>query len=412
MSNPLAIATVTATLQQLLTNALPASGVGGALVKNVRPDDQPNLPPVGVNIFLYQVSPNPAWRNTDLPTRRADNTLLRRPQAALDLHYLLTFYGEDSTLDQQRLLGATVLYLHANPVLARADIRNVQNNVAFLHTANLADQIDLVRFIPVNYSLEELSKLWSVFLKTDYVLSVAYMASVVLIETADPVPAPAPPVFTPHVTALPFSLATIHSVESQPIELSAVPPTPITLRGSNLDPTDEATFITPGKTDPISGMIQPGTGGRLLIVNLPNGLHPGVNTVRLTQLGPTVSASAPPYVLSQSNAAAFILRPTLVSITPGTPPGEITVVVSPLVGPQQRVFLLLKQAAGTTPRAFVLAADAHAAETSTFTFNLSSVSGGPIPTGNYLARVRVDEAESRLTVDASGNITGPIVTLS
>ncbi len=134
MSNALAIATVTATLQQLLQTALPASsGVSGALVKNVRPDDQGNLPAVGVNIFLYQVSPNPAWRNADLPTRRADNTLLRRPQAALDLHYLLTFYGEDATLDQQRLLGATALYLHANPVLARTDIRNVQNNVRVSH---------------------------------------------------------------------------------------------------------------------------------------------------------------------------------------------------------------------------------------------------------------------------------------
>ncbi len=283
---------------------------------------------------------------------------------------------------------------------------------AFLTTSNLADQIDLVRFVPVNYSLEELSKLWSVFLKTDYVLSVAYMASVVLIETADTLPAPAAPVFQPRVTVLPFSLSTIEAVESQPIELASAPPTPITLTGSNLDPTDQAMFSTPGKTAPIPGTIQPGTGGSLLIVNLPDGLHPGVNTVRLTQLGPTVSPSAPPYVLSQSNAAAFILSPTLVSITPGTPPGEITVVVSPLVGPQQQVFLLLKQASGTTPRAFVLAADAHAAETSTFTFNLATAPGGPIPLGAYLARIRVDEAESRLTVNATGQITGPIVTLS
>ncbi len=69
---------------------------------NVRPDDQAHLPAVGVNIFLYQVSPNVAWRNADLPTPRADNSLLHRPQAALDLNYLLTFYGEDTTLDQQR----------------------------------------------------------------------------------------------------------------------------------------------------------------------------------------------------------------------------------------------------------------------------------------------------------------------
>ena len=86
--------------------------------------------------------------------------------------------------------------------------------------------------------------------------------------------------------------------------------------------------------------------------------------------------------------------------------------VSPLVGSQQQVFLLLKQATGTTPRAFFLTADAHAAETGTLSITLTNVQGGgPIPPGVYLAGVRVDEAESRLMVDASGNFTGPIVTL-
>jgi hypothetical protein len=411
MSNPLAIATVTATLQQVLTAALPASGVGGATVTTVRPDDQGNLPTVGVNVFLYQVSPNTAWRNADLPTRQVGGALLRRPQAALDLHYLLTFYGDDLTFDQQRLLGAVVRQFHAAPVLTRDAVRAAQNNTAVLSTANLADQIDLVRFTPVNYSLEELSKLWSVFLKTDYVLSVAYSASVVLIETDDPVPPPARPVFEPRVTALPFSLATIAAVESQPIDLLAAPPTPVTLRGSNLDPNGEVAFTTPGKTTPLLGTVQPGTGGARLTVNLPDGLRPGVNMVRLTQLGPTSSPTDPPYVLSQSNAAAFVLRPTLGSLTPGSPPGSVTAVVSPPVGPQQQVFLLLRQANGATPRAFVLAADAHPVEAATFAFNLAAAPGGPIPGGTYLARVRVDEAESRLEVDASGTVVGPTVIL-
>ncbi len=163
----------------------PGSGVGGAHVTTVRPDNTAQLPAAGVNIFLYQVTPNLAFQNADLPTRRADGTLIRRPQAALDLHYLLTFYGDDATLDQQRLLGATVLELHAAPVLSREVVRQVQNYVPFLNGSNLADQIDVVRVRPANLSLEDMNKLWMTFPNVDYVLSVVYIAGVVLIETDD-----------------------------------------------------------------------------------------------------------------------------------------------------------------------------------------------------------------------------------
>ena len=107
MSNALAIASVTETLAQTLGAALSGSGVNGASVTKTRPDAT-DLPKVGVNVFLYQVSPNAAWRNADLPTRSSAGALLRRPQAALDLFYLLTFYGDDTALEQQRLLGAVV----------------------------------------------------------------------------------------------------------------------------------------------------------------------------------------------------------------------------------------------------------------------------------------------------------------
>src|SRR5437868_4360917 len=115
MSNALAIATVTETLFHALTNALPASLVSGAQVTVLRPDDASLQVPgtTGVNVFLYQVTPNVAWRNADLPTRKSDGSLLRRPQVALDLHYLISFYGADIAFEQQRLLGAVARALHA-----------------------------------------------------------------------------------------------------------------------------------------------------------------------------------------------------------------------------------------------------------------------------------------------------------
>jgi hypothetical protein len=134
-----------------------------------------------------------------------------------------------------------------------------------------------------------------------------------------------------------------------------------------------------------------------------------VNTVQLTQLAPAVSPpSTAPRPSAQSNAAPFLLRPTIVSLSPGSPAGSITAVVSPPVGPSQQVSLLLNGTGG--PGAFVLPAQPHPAETDTFTFNIANLPGGS-PPGVYLARIRVDGAESRLDVDASGNFTGPTVTI-
>ena len=80
MSNFLAIATVTATLSQVLQVAVGAD-VPGAAMTTVRPDSTGSgLPTTGVNLYLYQVTPCGTFRNADLPTRSADGHLMQRPQ--------------------------------------------------------------------------------------------------------------------------------------------------------------------------------------------------------------------------------------------------------------------------------------------------------------------------------------------
>jgi hypothetical protein len=182
MSNFLAIATVTATLKNLLQNAI-STDVPGANAETERPEDLENASEASVvNIYLYQVTPNTAYRNADLPTRNSDNQLVMRPQVALDLHYLLTFLGDDGTLVPQRLLGSVVRELHEHSVLTRGEIERVKDRIPYLTRSNLHEQVELVKFSPIVLNLEELSKLWSVFFQTAYRLSVAYQASVVLIE--------------------------------------------------------------------------------------------------------------------------------------------------------------------------------------------------------------------------------------
>lgn len=190
MSNALAIATVTRTLAQLVRTAV-QSVVPGSDVVTTRPDAAAPTD-ARVRLFLYQVSPNAALRNHDLPTRAANGTLTSRPTAAIDLHYLLTFYGNDTELEPQRMLGAAVRDLHAQPVLLRQMILDAIAAAPFLTASNLADAIEQVKFTPLSLSLEELSKLWSVFFQAPYALSVAYIGTVVLIESDETAPGALP----------------------------------------------------------------------------------------------------------------------------------------------------------------------------------------------------------------------------
>ena len=183
MSNALAIATVTTALAQIVRRAV-QSVIPGADVLTERPDNTPVGQP-RARLFLYQVSSNGALRNADLPTRTAEGALTTRPTAALDLHYLLAFYGNEGDLEPQRMLGAAVRDLHAKPVLMRQAVVDAVASEPFLTGSNLADAVEQVKFTPIALSLEELSKLWSVFFQAPYALSVAYQGTVVLIESEE-----------------------------------------------------------------------------------------------------------------------------------------------------------------------------------------------------------------------------------
>jgi hypothetical protein len=193
MSNHLAIATVTAALGRIVHAAAESSGVGSVGLDFGRPtaagDGQTARK---VQIYLYQVSPNAALRNADLPTRGSDGKLVDRPQVALDLHYLLTFYGGQQTLEPERMLGAVARNLHARPLLSRQSIQDAITNHPELVGSNLADAIERVRFTPAAMSLDELSKLWSVFFQTPHALSIVYHANLVLIEAEESGPTALP----------------------------------------------------------------------------------------------------------------------------------------------------------------------------------------------------------------------------
>jgi Pvc16 N-terminal domain len=183
VANHLAIATITATLQRMLQESVQMD-VEGARVTTIRPSDIGNgTSETGVNLFMYQVVSNPALNNIDATPARSRGNPIRR-QAALDLYYMLSFYGNDSELAPQRMLGSVVRTLNDRQIVT-ADMLQatcLDSRFSFLRDSTLAEQVQQITVLPMDFNLEDLSKAWSVFFQTTYVLSVAYKVLVVMID--------------------------------------------------------------------------------------------------------------------------------------------------------------------------------------------------------------------------------------
>ena len=186
MSRPNAVAVVTRTLAAMLDTALQSADSSFRVTtlpldKSITETNPPNR----LNLYLFHVAHHAAWRNTDLPDRTAPGEP-GSPPLGLTLSYLLTAHGEAlPEVKDHHILGVAMQFLHNHPILTSADIQAVDA------TSGLQDQIERVRFIPKTLTIEELSRLWGAF-QTQYRVSVAYEASVVLIDPAPSGPGGAP----------------------------------------------------------------------------------------------------------------------------------------------------------------------------------------------------------------------------
>ncbi|MEU1306579.1 DUF4255 domain-containing protein [Streptomyces shenzhenensis] len=201
MSNALAIAHVSQALALLIESHLQPEIDMAVKVEPRKPPAEPPTDPT-VSVFLYQVTPNTSRRNNDLPTRAADGTLVRRAAAALDLHYVISAYGDETELVGQRLIGSVVRTLHEIPVLPK-DIVELAGEKPYLAASDLAEAAQRVRFTPTVMDIDETSKLWGMLYQTPYALSVVYQATLVFIDGRE-TPRPAQPVERPEVRVLPF----------------------------------------------------------------------------------------------------------------------------------------------------------------------------------------------------------------
>lgn len=402
MSSYLAIATVTETLRQMLDAAVNKDISGGARATVVRPEGTDKtsldgLPELGVNAYLYRICFNSAWRNDDLPMRRADGTLSKRPRAAIDLNYLLTFYGDEKRLEPHRVAGSVIGALHARPVLTRAMIRNAVISADFLQGSDLADEIELVKFIPLNLSIEELQNLWSGFFQAPCALSAAYQASVVFID-GDAMPQEALPVKDSGIRSVPFRQPIIERIEAsdkKPIIFGAS----IIISGRNM--MGEMTRIRVGDVEvqPLSQFISDSS----IILGLssppfpPGSLYAGIQKVQVVQN--SMAGSPPtPHWSGESNAMPFVLRPVIESVKAssfrgknGLLSGEVTISLRPNLGKSQRSVIILNEISGEAPGGYTFIVPPREKDTDIIKMALEGMKPG-----EYLVRVQVDGAESLL----------------
>jgi hypothetical protein len=434
MSNGYAIAAVTAVLRSTFNRCLaaadPAGTVGNVTVSALPPDriTLGAAEPAQLNLFLYQVTPNQAYRNVQLPSVAADGTPVSGPPLGLDLHYLLTVYGSEQYFGEI-ILGHALQAVHDAPVLTRGAIRDALSPSVpdptlppALAGARLADQVEQIKITTNVTSPEELSKLWSA-LQAHYRPTVALEVRVVLIDStrgsrrALPVsavgahsPGTLPPV--------------LHSVENaagagQPITATSV----IVLRGRDL--AVDGLTVRVGTGDHVPGADH--TGPSHITVDLATAglpLRAGVTGAQVLVALPLGEPQAA-HQAFPSNTVPFVLVPvitptaatdtteTIDGVQVGT--GTIQVLVQPAVTAAQKVSLLLNEV-GSPPtraaRSYALPAPARngvpagESETNTIAFPFRQV-----PVGRYVLRLSVDGAESPLTRDGSGRYENPGVDL-
>jgi hypothetical protein len=391
MSSPAAIAAVTSTLYNLLDKGVGSDHTIGTCAvttdpldtaRGARTDNQ-------VNLFLYQLLANGAWRNMDMP-RQVHPGETGQPPLALNLYYLITAFGaQDSLYMGHRILGQAMSVLHDHPLLGSKEI---QDNAAF---SDLYLQVERVRITPQPLSLDDMTKLWTSF-QTHYRLSAAYEVAVVLVESNRPARTPVPVLTrgpqdqgaSAQADLIP-PFPAIDAVDAPDQQPAARLDDVVTVFGHHLDGTGVlARFSHPLLAVPIDLVPLAGATQDTLKVQLPAsnpapaGWPAGIYSilVRLTRAGETVART--------TNALPFPLAPRITNIAPNPAAlagGKVTLTVtaSPQILPGQRVSLLIGDAE--------VLADPHPAAAGQLTFVVDGT-----PAGDYWVRLRVDGVDSLL----------------
>jgi hypothetical protein len=411
VSTFLAVAGVTSTLRSLLKDRLQISATVTAA--------PPDVTVTGVagrrlNLYLYHLAENAALKNQQIPGQGHPSEY-GRPPLSLNLHYLLTAFGSsedapDADLQAQQLLADGMRILHDFPIIPD-DLHEGDDPLKpLILDPSLLGEFERVKITLSPTSLEEFSKLWMALPAASFRRSVAYEVAVVQIESERARRAPLP-VRRRQVVALPFSSPFIADLTRDvPFEGMAVAVAEtgdtIVLTGRNL--RAPSTRVRIGTVLSVIPAPQPDR----ITMTVPATVSAGVQTVQVIHDVLLPSEPGQPPVAHrgfESNLAALVVLPKLLGLSP-SPAGPGTVVTAtvdpPVLAQQERTLLLgdftvpgEPVAPGTPP-------------STTATFRLPSGTKR-LPPGSYLARVRIDGADSRLNINpVTTAFDGPLLAVT
>src|SRR5262245_17386236 len=338
-----------------------------------------------VNIFLYQVLESACLKNQDLPGASGAGEY-GAPPLSLDLHYLITAYGESEDGDQieaHQILGDAMRTLHDHPFL-----------VGSVLDASLQGAFERVKITMMPLTVEDLTKIW-VSLATPYRISVGYQVTVVQIqsrlERTYPGRVAESPGGGPRLVVMPMRLPRINEVMARrpgdPADRERTPAyarigDTLILKGTGLSTPGLRVLL--GTADATASVTSRGDAGLEITIAEDVALQQGglgVAVVRGVMLGdPPV-----PHRGFSSNLGAFVLTPRIAALTPNLAvnPRTLTITGTRLFQENRECLTLVGEV--------VIRAESYInSATDTIQVNLPASLGA----GTYAVRVRVNGAES------------------
>jgi Pvc16 N-terminal domain len=140
-----------------------------------------NLGNVRLTLYLYSIVENPDLKNEDWIL--VNDRQSQKAPLSLDLYYLLTVYPDetqpaeglhDSNIEAHRTLGRAMRVFYDNGILSGSMLQGTLRNL---------DQPLRLTLNPI--TVEDLTRIWSVFPETSYRPSVCYLVSPVRVDSEE-----------------------------------------------------------------------------------------------------------------------------------------------------------------------------------------------------------------------------------